>query len=364
MKNLLKDIKYDYVEYFVGMAKMVTYWHVHALGFEVKGYCGPETGVPHKVSYFLQKNDAKLVISSASGPGSYNIVSFVDLHGNGIKRISVQTQNVVSFFEQAVKNGAIPIQAPYTMEDDHGKVEQATIKLFDDNEMNFIDYTNYHGDMLPGYVPVGDEWIKPRMDSHIMNVDHIACALRENEIPIWEKYLNDIFASSTIQEFGKGEVEGNKSGLVLKVLQSENKAINNVLVEPDNQSGKSQVQVFIDKNYGTGIQHIAFSTPNIFKTLDAIRGKGVVLSKYPSSYYDLLKEKYPDLDVEKLKEYNILCDVEDGAMLLQTFTTPIGDRPTLFYEIVQRVNDYQGFGLGNINTLFEAVEKEMALTVK
>ena len=362
MKNLLKDIEYDYVEYFVGMAKMVTYWHIHALGFEVKGYCGPETGVSNKVSYFLQKNDAKLVISSASGPGSYGIVSFVDLHGNGVKRISIKTKNVKPFYSQAIERGAIPIQEPYIIEDNYGRVEQATIKLFDDNEMNFVDYSNYTGEMLPGYVPIGEEWIKPKFDSQIMSVDHIACALRENEIPIWEKYLNDIFAFSTIQEFGKGEIETNKSGLVLKVLQSENKAINNVLVEPDNQAGKSQVQVFIDKNYGTGIQHLAFSTSNIFETLDALKGNGIILSKYPSSYYKLLEKKYPDLDVSKLKKYNLLCDVEDGAMLLQTFTTPIGDRPTLFYEIVQRVNDYQGFGLGNINTLFEAVEKDLAIT--
>ena len=364
MSSFLDNIKYDYIEYYVGMAKMVAYWHVQALGFEVIGYLGPETGNHNKVSYFLKKNKTKLVITSAAAPSNYNIVSFVDLHGNGIKRIAVEVDNVEEFFTRIVDNGAIPMKTPSTMTDEFGSVTSASIKLFDDNEMVFVDYSQYEGEMLPGFKDISNTWITPQMDSNITHIDHIACALRENEIAIWENYLNKIFASSTIQEFGKGNIETNKSGLSLKVLQSENKAINNVLVEPDNKLNKSQIQVFIDENYGTGIQHLAFNTNDIFKTLDALKNRGVVFSTYPNSYYDLLREKYPDVDVDRLQEYNVLCDVEDGAILLQTFTTPIGDRPTLFYEIVQRVNDYQGFGLGNINTLFEAVERELEAAMK
>ncbi len=359
MKNILEHIKYDVIEYYVGMAKMVAYWHVHALGFEVIGYKGPETNSFDKVSYFLRKNDIKLVITSAAQPSSYQVVSFVDLHGNGIKRICIAVEGVRDFYDAILKNGAIPMQPPFTTADEFGKVTQASIKLFDDNELTFIDYQDYHGEMLPGFVDIRDKWFAPNIDSGITHVDHIACALRENEIPVWENYLNKIFASSTIQEFGRGNIQTNKSGLILKVLQSENKAINNVLVEPDNKLNKSQIQVFIDKNYGTGIQHLAFSTNNIFTTLDAYKNTGITFSRYPDAYYDILEQKFPALDVAKLREYNVLCDVEHDATLLQTFTTPIGDRPTLFYEIVQRVNDYQGFGLGNINTLFEAVEKDM-----
>jgi 4-hydroxyphenylpyruvate dioxygenase len=353
------QLKYDYVEYYVGMAKMVTYWHVRAMGFELKAYRGPETGTPDKISYFLQKNDIKLVITAASAPSSHEVVSFVDLHGNGIKRIAIHVDNVEEFFTEALGNGAIPVNLPKTIADENGSVTEASIKVFDDNLITFVNYDNYEGTFMPGFVDVNEGGLTPDQDNKLEQIDHVACALRNNETILWEQYLNGIFDSETVLDFGKGSVSTNKSGLSLKILQSKNKLLNNVLVEPENKAGKSQVQVFIDENCGAGIQHLAFASSDVIETVRAMRMNGVEFTTYPDSYYDTLQEKYPDLDVEPLRKNGLLCDVIGDTILLQTFTTPIGDRPTFFYEVIQRVNNYEGFGLANISTLFEAVEKDL-----
>lgn len=358
--NLFNNFNYDYIEFYVGMAKMVAYWHVHALGFKVIAYRGPETGSGDRLSYYLEKNNIKLVITSAAKPGAHDILSFIDLHGNGIKRIAVKVDHVEKFYTQAIHNGAISIEEPHELKDDSGTLYKAAIKAFDDNEIVMINYDDYKGNFMPGYKNVEKEWVMDGgEDSYLENIDHIACALRENETKLWEPYFNKIFNSTTVQEFGKESITTAKSGLYLKVLQSENQKWQNVLVEPVNKKGKSQVQTFIDTNYGAGIQHIAFSSLDIFKSVELLRRKGVKLTSYPDSYYDTLRKKHPQLDVDKLQKHQLLCDVLEDTFLLQTFTESIGDRPTLFYEIVQRVNNYSGFGLGNINALFEAVEIEM-----
>ena len=355
------EIGYDFVEYYVGMAKMVVYWHVKALGFKVVGYCGPETGHPDKCSYYIVKNNIKLVITSASQPSSYKIVSFVDLHGNGIKKIGVKVKDVEQYFNNALERGAIPISFPNVISDDNGDVEMASIKIFDDNEIVLIDYKDYKGDFIPGYKNVEDGWFVNDDDTELLNIDHIACALRVNEIKLWETYFNNIFKSTTIRCFDERQSDQEKKiGIFLKVLQTGNKQVNNVLVEPDINK-KTQVQLFIDENYGSGIQHMACESSNIFKTVELLRKNGVKFTSYPNSYYASLKGKFPNLDVELLKKHGVICDVMEDSLLFQIFTTPIGDRSTFFYEIIQRVNKYEGFGLDNIRTLFEAMESEINL---
>ncbi len=358
------DIGYDFVEYYVGMAKMVVYWHVKALGFEVIAYCGPETGFPDKCSYYIVKNNIKLVITSASQPSSYKIVSFVDLHGNGIKKIGVKVKNVQHYFDDALNRGAIPITFPTTFSDAGGSVDIASIKIFDDNEIVLIDYKDYKGDFIPGYKNVKEDWFVNQQDTELLSIDHIACALRVNEIKLWENYFNNIFKSTTVKSFDERQSDKEKKiGIFLKVLQTGNKQVNNVLVEPDINK-KTQVQLFIDENYGSGIQHIAFESSNIFKTVELLRENGVKFTSYPDSYYSSLKKKYPQLDVELLQQHGVICDVMEDSLLFQIFTTPIGDRSTFFYEIIQRVNKYDGFGLDNIRTLFEAMESEINLAGK
>lgn len=366
MESDLLSLEYDFVEYYVGMAKMVVYWHVKALGFRPIAYCGPETGYPDRCSYYIVKNNVKLVITSASQPSSYKIVSFVDLHGNGIKKIGISVNNVADYFDKAIRNGAVPLQNPDKLSDENGYVEQASIKVFDDNEIVFVNYDNYRGDFMPGYKNIEGEWVVPEEDSQLERIDHIACALRLNEINVWENYINRIFGSTTVKQFderGDAESHEKKIGMLLKVLQSENKGLNNVLVEPDSKT-RSQVQLFIDQNYGSGIQHIAFASANIFKSVEILRANGVRFTKYPKSYYEKLAKKHPSLDTTLLEKYGVLCDVLDDSLLFQIFTAPIGDRSTFFYELVQRVNNYEGFGLDNIYALFEAMENEISISGK
>ena len=365
-ENLIESdflkVEYDFIEYFVGMAKMVVYWHVKALGFEVVAYCGPETGYPEQCSYYIVKNDIKLVITSASNPKSYQIVSFVDLHGNGIKRIGVKIKDVPNFYQNALEKGAVPIRFPYTISDEHGSVDMASVKIFDDNEIVFVDYDKYDGVFMPGFEAVeSGEWDFEKEESYLQDIDHIASALRINEIKIWETYFNNIFYSKTVSCFDERQKDGeNKIGMYLKVLQTNDKQVNNVLVEPD-QHKNTQVQLFIDQNYGSGIQHIAFSSSNIFKSVETLRKNGVKFTSFPDSYYKNLRKKYPKLDVDQLQKHGVLCDVIDDTFLFQVFTAPIGDRATFFYEIIQRVNYYEGFGLDNIHALFAAMEEEIMM---
>lgn len=366
MESDVLSLEYDFVEYYVGMAKMVVYWHIKALGFRPVAYCGPETGFSDRCSYYIVKNNIKLVITSASQPSSYKIVSFVDLHGNGIKKIGISVNNVADYFGMAIRNGAIPLENPEKLSDEKGYVERASIKVFDDNEIVFVNYDNYHGDFMPGYKNIEGEWAVPAEDSELEKIDHIACALRLNEIGVWENYINRIFGSTTVRQFDErvdAESREKKIGMLLKVLQSENKGLNNVLVEPDSKT-RSQVQLFIDQNYGSGIQHIAFESSNIFKSVEILRANGVRFTKYPGSYYEKLAKKYPSLDTTLLEKHGVLCDVLDNSLLFQIFTAPIGDRSTLFYELVQRVNNYEGFGLDNIYALFEAMENELSISGK
>ncbi|MEM7185353.1 MAG: VOC family protein [Bacteroidota bacterium] len=354
--------EYDFIEYYVGMSKMVVYWHVKALGFEVVAYCGPETGNPDICSYYIVKNNIKLVITSASQPSTYQIVSFVDLHGNGIKKIGIRVNNLNEFFDNAMAKGAIPLKFPYTVEDEQGKVEMASVKMFDDNEIVFVNYDNYDGVFMPGYREItGDEWKFDKDESFLLEIDHIASAIRINEIKIWEPYFNNIFSSKTVSCFDERQKEGeNKVGMYLKVLQTDDKLINNVLVEPD-ENKRTQIELFIDENYGSGINHIAFSSSNIFKSVESLKKNGVKFATFPDTYYADLRQKYPDIDVDKLEKYGVLCDVVDDSLLFQLFTAPIGDRATFYYEIIQRVNYYDGFGLDNIHALFNAMEKEVML---
>lgn len=358
---------FDYVELYVGMARMVAWWHVKALGFDLVACRGPETGADDRLSFFLRKGDIRLVITSAyhHSPFSFDLLSFVDRHGNGVKRWGMRVAKVETALQDALSKGGILQKAPWQERDLHGQVTFASLKLFDDNEVLFFDDSAYNGPFLPGYEALEPNPWMIQEDSCLESIDHMASALRENEAPVWSDYLNRIFGSQTVQEFQKGEVGTSNSGLTLKVLQHSGSQQSLVLVEPVNITRNSQVQEYLDEFKGTGIQHIAFSSSNIFQSVQVMRRNGVEFSQPPSAYFKQLRKQLPDagLDFDLLESHGVLCDPDGESYLLQVFTKPIGDRPTHFYEIVQRLNNYQGFGLGNINTLFESVEQEQAARI-
>lgn len=365
MSSSLGIIGYDYIEFYVGTAKMWAYWHAKAMGFQIKGYAGPETGVKDRVSYYLEKNNIKIVVTSAYNPGNFEVSSFVQKHGDGVKRWSLKVKDVKTAYENALKNGAIPTKVPKKYSDENGSVEEAAIKLYDDAEIVFINRDNYKGIFKPGFgKPLQNIKIESK-ETGLMSVDHVVGNVRVNELNVWENYLNKSLNFETFIEFGAGDISTQYSALLSKVVRSkEGVPIKNPINEPYEGLKKSQIEEYIDEYFGSGIQHIAITTDNIIPTIKALKENGVEFLTPPDTYYDMLKERAPEVteDIKDLKEAGILCDNTEGTgYLLQLFTKPIGDRPTFFYEIIQRKDGAEGFGQGNFQSLFESIEKDQML---
>lgn len=360
-------LEYDYIEYYVEDARHVANWHVKSLGFKIVAYKGPETGDNSRSSFFLVSNRIRLVITSTCEVSSGDLVGFLGRHGYGVKRIAYLVDDVHAVFERILSGGAIPIKYPSYLEDEHGGMNCAAIKLFDDSEITLVDYNGYGGVFMPGYKAVSMEGINEG-NAFLNCIDHVTYALHENETTLWLSYMNNIFRSRVTQEFARGEIASARSGLALKVLRAERNDVINVLVEPDNRNGTSQIQEFLDAFNGTGVQHIAFSTTDIISAARSLKDAGVEFNEYPLSYYESLSERLAKnniaIDIDSLKQYGILCDFEDNSYLLQIFTKPISGRPTIFYEIIQRVGGYTGFGAGNIENLFQSVEVEQSRRIE
>lgn len=350
----------EYVEQYVPMAKPLAYWHVQALGFRVDAFKGIENGYPGIASYLLSSGDIRIVLTSAypthkSRHGN-EILDFIREGYAGVKRIALRTPSVKDSFDNALSKGAIPIKFPTVHSDENGQVEEASIRLYDNNEIVFMDRSRYSGVFLPGYRKSGggDEAGAPLFD----RIDHIASELRMNQIAYWTDYLEGAIGTRLVQQIA--DTPDNKTGMLLNINQTVDKGLTLVMAEPSGVSGKSKVQENID-NYGPGIHHLAFSTSDIIATVRELKAQKVELVSFPGSYYELLRadEELRHFDIDELEANGILLDKEDDSCLLQKFVKPYGDRPFFIYEIVQRVNGYSGFALKNINVLKKAEEIEL-----
>jgi 4-hydroxyphenylpyruvate dioxygenase len=362
--NHLGIIGYDFIEFYVGSAKMWAYWHVKSLGFEIKGYLGPETGFKDRVSYYLEKNKIKFVLTSAVKPTNYEVAYFLQRHGDGVKRWSLKVSDVRNAYSNALKNGAVPVRNPKKIEDENGYIEEAAIKLYDDAEIVFTNRDNYKGIFRPGFRKPLHNIKSSSEDSGLIEVDHIVGNVRTNEMNLWENYLNKSLNFETFIEFGAGDISTQYSALLSKVVRSKEGApVKNPINEPFEGLKKSQIEEYIDEYFGSGIQHIAITTDNIIQTIKVLRDNGVEFLSVPDTYYDLLKERGFEVteNIDELKKYGILCDTEGKGYLLQLFTKPISDRPTFFYEIIQRRKGAEGFGQGNFQSLFESIERDQQL---
>jgi 4-hydroxyphenylpyruvate dioxygenase len=364
MSDRLGILGYDYVEFYVGSAKMWAYWHAKALGMTITGYLGPETANKDKASFYLEKGNYKLVITSALKPTAYDVTSFVSNHGDGVKRWSLKVKDVNTAFEQSLQNGAIPERGPKKFEDENGWLEEAAIKLYDDAEIVFINRENYNGIFKPGFGnPIQNINISSE-ETGLQAVDHIVGNVRTNEMNLWANYLNKSLNFETFIDFGPGDISTKYSALLSKVVRSkEGASVKNPINEPYEGIKKSQIEEYIEVYNGSGIQHIAIATPDIIKTIAAMRANGVEFLTVPDTYYDSLKERGLEVteNIDELKKFGILCDTEGKGYLLQLFTKPIGDRASFFYEIIQRRKGAQGFGQGNFQALFESIERDQEM---
>jgi 4-hydroxyphenylpyruvate dioxygenase len=360
-KNKMGIRGFDVVEFYVGSAKMTTFWHAKAMGFEVKAYRGPENGYRDVNSYLLQKNDIKIVITSSCQPTTYEVTSFLERHGDGVKRWSFEVDNVKAAYDYALKKGGIPISKPYITEDKDGSVEQAAIRIYDDSEIVYINYDKYKGVFKPGYgEPLQDITIECK-DTGLQRIDHVVGNVRADEMNFWESYFNRVMDFETMLYFGPGDISTKYSALLSKVVRSKDGIIKNPINEPYEGLKKSQIEEYLEQFHGSGVQHIAIESDNIIESIANLRANGMEFLEVPAAYYDDLRKSgigIVEEDIDLLQKHGILCDVEGEGYLLQLFTKPISDRPTFFYEIIQRRKGAKGFGQGNFQALFESIERD------
>lgn len=368
MSNQLGIRGFDFVEFYVGSAKMVSYWHARAMGFEIVGYKGPETGSRDRISYFLQKRKIKLVITSSCHPSTFEVTSFLERHGDGVKRWAFDVADVHKAYKYAVEHGAIPLKSPTRYEDQFGYVEEAAIRIYDDSEIVYINADHYKGVFRPGFAaPIHGMRIQCE-DTGLLGVDHVVGNVREAEMNFWEAYFNRAMDFETMLYFGPGDISTKYSALLSKVVHSKDDIIKNPINEPYEGLKKSQIEEYLEQFQGSGVQHVALITKDIIKTIRAMRANGMEFLDVPETYYAELREKNAKHNhkvkenIDELMELGILCDIEKdgGGYLLQLFTKPISDRPTFFYEIIQRCEGAKGFGQGNFQALFESIEREQA----
>jgi 4-hydroxyphenylpyruvate dioxygenase len=345
-----------YVEMYVGMAKLVAWWHQNALGFTLMGKRERKGQFGLEVSYWLQGGGANLIITSALEPSAHDVVSFVDRHGNSVKRFAIEVASLEEVIVHLQKCNTIILSSGIETESVGSESSRMVrCKLFDDNEICFVERTDCSA-ILPGFIGPGIL----SANSPVKKIDHLASVLRMNEAEYWKDYLAGMLRLRHTQTIGEEFFAGLLTGMKMFVLSSEDKQINQVVVEPlPDKSRKSQVDVFLSHHFGNGIQHVAFEVDNLVALVGELRSRGVGFTPVPAQYYHELGRQHPDLPVEHLKAANILCEKEDDKLLLQVFTEPLGDRPTLFYEFIQRVNDFEGFGSANVRHLFKSLEIQL-----
>lgn len=349
---------FKFVELYVGMGKMVAWWHRYALGFNIKGKKIQKGVHGEEVSYWLQKGQANMIITSALEPAAHDVVSFVDRHGNSIKRFGVEVEDIELSLNHLVNSKAILLSngiEDLVIGEEHSRIIR--YKLFDDNEIMLVQTIRSTGP-LPGFILTEDE--VENTEASILAIDHLASVVRVNESEYWNTYLSSTLQLDHVQTIGEEFFANLRTGMKMNVFHSSHSKINKVIVEPlPEKTRKSQVDVFLQHHLGTGIQHMAFEVSDLITVVSSFRSRGVTFTQVPEAYYTEIEKEFPDLPIALMKESNILCERDGDKILLQVFTEPVGDRPTLFYEFIQRVNDYDGFGVKNVHQLFKSLEIQL-----
>ena len=346
----------DHVELWVGNARQAAYHYRKAFGFDVIAYAGPETGVRDRASYVLQQGKVRLVLTAPLGPEGA-IADHVRLHGDGVKTIALGVGDATAAFEMATQRGAKAVQEPARAEDEHGVVTYASIATYGDTVHTFVERDEYGGVHWPGY----------REDSRsgggvgLRFIDHTVGNVEDGKMDDWVSFYSEVFGFSVFQEFDEADIATQYSALRSKVTRDPRTQITFPINEPYVGLKKSQIQEYLEYYRGSGVQHIAMHTDDIVGTVAAMRDRGVEFLSTPDAYYAALGSRAEgiDEDLDRLRDLNVLLDRDDDGYLLQIFTRPVADRPTMFFEVIQR-KGCKGFGKGNFKALFEAIEREQA----
>ena len=349
----------DYVEFYVGNAKQAAHYYRSAFGFELLAYRGPETGTRGQASYLLQQNKVRLVLTSALAP-DHPVSEHVQRHGDGVRDIALWVDDARDAFTKAVERGAQPAAEPNVLRDDDGEVVLAAIHTYGDTIHSLVERRNYTGIFLPGFKAVESRYNPPPIG--LLHVDHCVGNVELGRMNAWVKFYEDVMGFRNLISFDDKDISTEYSSLMSKVVANGNERIKFPINEPAQGKKKSQIDEYLEFYHGPGVQHLAIATDDIIETVTALRDRGVEFLRVPTTYYADLQARVGRIDepVDTLADLGILVDRDPDGYLLQIFTKPVQDRPTVFYEIIQR-KGARSFGKGNFKALFEAIEREQAL---
>jgi len=346
----------DYVEFYVGNAKQAAHFYKTAFGFQSLAYSGPETGVREKASYVIRQNKLTFVLTTPLRSNN-PITEHIHKHGDGVKVLALKVEDATSAWEETTKRGGKSYLEPVTISDDDGELVMSGIHTYGDTVHLFIERGNYRGVFMPGF----RKWESAYnpADTGLLYVDHCVGNVGWNQMNPWVKFYEDVMGFRNILTFDDKDISTEYSALMSKVMSNGNGFVKFPINEPAEGKKKSQVEEYLDFYNGEGVQHVAVATNDIVKTVTDIQKRGIEFLNIPTSYYDELPDRvgHIDEDLEPLKQLGILVDRDNEGYLLQIFTKPVEDRPTLFFEIIQR-KGAKSFGKGNFKALFEALEKE------
>jgi 4-hydroxyphenylpyruvate dioxygenase len=348
----------DYIEFYVGNAKQAAHFYKTAFGFQSLAYSGPETGMKDRASYAIRQNKLTFVLTTPLRP-NHSVADHHHKHGDGVKVLALTVEDATSAWEETTKRGGKSYLEPKTLKDDKGEVVMSGIHTYGEVVHLFIERQNYHGPFMPGFRKWESNYNPPQVG--IQYVDHCVGNVGWNQMNPWVKFYEDVMGFRNILTFDDKDISTEYSALMSKVMSNGNGFVKFPINEPAEGKKKSQVEEYLEFYNGEGVQHIAMATNNIIETVTELQKRGVEFLHIPSAYYDTLLDRVGHIDEElnALKRLGILVDRDNEGYLLQIFTKPVEDRPTLFFEIIQR-KGAKSFGKGNFKALFEAIEREQA----
>ena len=346
----------DYIEFYVGNAKQAAHYYKTVFGFQSLAYCGPETGTKENASYAIRQNKLTFVLTTPLRSGNA-IADHIAKHGDGVKAIALKVEDATSAWEETTRRGGKSFLEPMTSTDGDGQLVMSGIHTYGDTVHLFIEREDYHGVFMPGFRPWKSTYNPP--DTSLLYVDHCVGNVGWNQMNPWVKFYEDVMGFRNILSFDDKDISTEYSALMSKVMSNGNGYVKFPINEPAEGKKKSQVEEYLDFYDGEGVQHVAIATNDIVKTVTELQKRGLAFLNIPSTYYETVLDRvgHIDEDLEPLQRLGILVDRDDEGYLLQIFTKPVEDRPTLFFEIIQR-KGAKSFGKGNFKALFEALERE------
>jgi 4-hydroxyphenylpyruvate dioxygenase len=349
----------DYIEFYVGNAKQAAHFYCSAFGFQILAYRGPETGTRESASYLLQQDKVRLLLTTPIKSNG-EIADHIHRHGDGVKDIALWVDDARTAFSLAVERGAKPAREPKVINDENGEIVTAAIHTYGDTIHSLVERKNYRGPFMPGFA--AKETVYAPTPTGLKYVDHCVGNVELGAMNKWVRFYEHVLGFTNILTFDDKTISTEYSALMSKVMANGNGRIKFPINEPAEGKKKSQIDEYLEFYDGPGVQHIAIATDDIIRTVTDLRDRGVEFLRVPFTYYDTLLDRvgHIDEDLASLRDLGILVDRDDEGYLLQIFTKPVEDRPTLFYEIIER-KGAKSFGAGNFKALFEAIEREQEL---